>query len=780
MESSDLDRVIGIFLTETAENLASAEEELIELESRPNDSGLVDAVFRTIHTIKGNAYGVGFEAIAEFAHSMEERLEKVRSRQLRIDQSLVSLLLRAVDCLRELTADPGNATLSSAHRAVMGQLDGSTTNSRLDQAATPSDARAAMFGNRGEAAGDNADRTLPPPVAVPEVEMPMSSSAAAGPGDGPIVVPEGNPETDPLDVIFKAIESSTTDQDDLLEAAFRVSGQFSDSPSEASSIDPTDKEASLIDPADMDAVPESGEDQTAPHEVHDDEEPDSSTNTTTEPTASQQGDLRRDSDQDEAGEAATPTHQEDHEPTTAPQMPEGMLLFEDAGEDDDFDASALYANLPESNSAESADWEESESASDFVEIHDPTAPEVDPHAQRASGDASYMRTQGANETIRVTRGKLDRLLNLVSELTISRGKLGQLFDDPTSTRSSFVDAHRESSGLHLDLQDQVMRIRMVPIGPTFRQMTRTVREAAIESHKKVRLSIQGGEVEIDNAIIDHIRDPLTHMIRNAVGHGIETPTERAEVGKDESGTVTLHALQEGGSIVIRVSDDGRGIVPEEIISAAIDQGLLPYGTPLDDPAWRTVIFEPGLSTAGRVSELSGRGVGMNVVKERVERLRGSIELESTPGQGTEWTMRVPMRVAIVDGLSVDVAGDLFVFPLDSVVECVEVPADLKIVTGGQGVMRLRDEPLSFVRLRDLLHIRGGTPHKEHMVVVQHGSNRAGFVVDGLHGESQNVIRPLNELIRGSAGLAGTTVTGGGEIGFILNMADLISLMKEAA
>jgi two-component system chemotaxis sensor kinase CheA len=284
--------------------------------------------------------------------------------------------------------------------------------------------------------------------------------------------------------------------------------------------------------------------------------------------------------------------------------------------------------------------------------------------------------------------------------------------------------------------------------------------------------LEGEDAEVDTSVAQHLRDPLTHMLRNAVDHGIETPDVRRRKGKDPVGTVTLSARHEGGGIVVRMTDDGAGLDRARILARARSRGMVRDGeTPADADLLRLVL-EPGFSTAEAVTDLSGRGVGLDVVRRSVEALRGSVSLESRPGEGTTLTLRLPLTLALIEGFSVGVADETYVVPLESVVECLELPAD-RHEADAAGVLSLRGEPLPFLRLREFLAVPGAAPTRESVVVIRHDSGRAGVVVDALHGGGQAVIKPLGRVLRDVPGVSGSTILGNGRVGLILDVPVLL-------
>jgi two-component system chemotaxis sensor kinase CheA len=390
--------------------------------------------------------------------------------------------------------------------------------------------------------------------------------------------------------------------------------------------------------------------------------------------------------------------------------------------------------------------------------------------ERAQGHVLRNQTR----TLRIDTEKLDRMLNLITEIAISRGRLAQVIETSGGQGAREVlEAHRSADGLHRDLQELIMRSRMVPIEATFRSYIRVVRDLANQSGKLARLEVDAQGVEVDTRIAEHIRDPLTHMIRNAIDHGIELPDERAAAGKDPTGTISLRARHEAGSIVVRVADDGAGLNRAKIAARAAALQLVPDPDALPDHDLFRYIFEPGFSTADEVSSISGRGIGMDVVRRNVEDVRGSLRLDSSPGHGTSITIRLPLTLAIIDGFGVGVGGETYVIPIDTVRECVELPVEERGKTQVRGVINLRGQALPYVHLRSLLGLEGVGAERESVVVVHYDGGRAGLVVDTLFGESQTVIKPLGKLFHGVVGVSGSAIMSDGRVALILDVPALL-------
>jgi two-component system chemotaxis sensor kinase CheA len=391
----------------------------------------------------------------------------------------------------------------------------------------------------------------------------------------------------------------------------------------------------------------------------------------------------------------------------------------------------------------------------------------------AAADVAAAHLPAGGRTLRVDVAKLDRMLDLSGEIAISRGRLGELLERRQATIEDLIEAHREADRLYLDLQELVMKARMVPIGPSFHRHVRTIRDVATAQGKLARLVVEGDEVEVDTAVVEYVRDPLTHMVRNAVDHGIEAPEVRRARGKDPTGRVVLRAFHEAGSMVIQVEDDGAGLDRRRIAEKAASLGLAADASRMTDDDLARVVFEPGLTTVERVTEISGRGVGMDVVRRNVEALRGSVSIESEDGAGTTVTIRVPLTLAIIQGFKIGVSGEVYILPLDAVLECLDLPVEETASGTAFGIVNLRGHPLPYVRLREHLGTGGARPARENVVVVQHGSSVAGLAVDELHGESSTVIKPLGTMFKGIPGVAGSSILGDGKVALILDVPGLL-------
>ena len=391
---------------------------------------------------------------------------------------------------------------------------------------------------------------------------------------------------------------------------------------------------------------------------------------------------------------------------------------------------------------------------------------------RAAALASESGRARSSRNVRIDLRRLDALMNLIGELVITRGRLVQLAltrDDPALT-----DAVAEASRLVSDLQDQIMASRMVPVWQVFDRFPRLVRDSARALGKRIEFTIEGKEIELDRSMLDEIGDPVVHLLRNAIDHGFESEAERLAAGKPPVGRLVLSAARERSSITIRVTDDGRGIDRDRVLAKARRLGLVDSGrTELSDDDLIRLISRPGFSTAERVTDISGRGVGIDVVHARIRSLGGSVEIRSTPGRGTTVTMRLPLTLAILRALLVRVDGDTFAVPMTHVNETVELEgASLKSVKGHE-VLMLRDDVLPLVRFRSLLGLAADGARMPQVIVLEVGERRAGLVVDELAGQQDIVVKQFDAVRNAAALFSGATILGDGAPALIVDVGSLL-------
>ena len=395
-------------------------------------------------------------------------------------------------------------------------------------------------------------------------------------------------------------------------------------------------------------------------------------------------------------------------------------------------------------------------------------------AMRPAADAPVadQRQNKANESVRVPAERLDELMDRVGELVIAQSRLSQLA--AASTDLQLRSVSEEIERLSGELRDTMMVLRMVPVATLFGRFRRLVHDLARETGKAIELITEGESTEVDKTVIERLADPLVHLVRNSVDHGLEQPADRVAAGKPEMGQVKLAARQAGGEVIITITDDGRGIDRARVRAKAEASGLIEPGQAVSDQELLQFIFHPGFSTAQKVTNLSGRGVGMDVVKRTIEGLRGTIDMTSTAGQGSQISLRIPLTVAIIDGLLVRVGEGRYVIPLSAVEECIELSLEDDLRSRGRSFISLRDKLVPFLRLRELFATQTKPDRHQKIVVISTGSERVGLVVDQIIGDHQTVIKSMSKLHAKVATFSGATILGDGSVALILDVAHLVA------
>ncbi|MGM0673740.1 MAG: chemotaxis protein CheA, partial [Spirochaetota bacterium] len=389
------------------------------------------------------------------------------------------------------------------------------------------------------------------------------------------------------------------------------------------------------------------------------------------------------------------------------------------------------------------------------------------------GSRKKVQQEMAGSSIRVSSEKLDNLVDLVGEIVTLQARLSQTTAQLGDSNLNTISENFER--LTDELRDSTMSIRMLPIGTTFSKFRRLVRDLSQELGKEVEMVAAGGETELDKTVIERLNDPLVHVIRNAIDHGIERPEVREKAGKPRTGTVTLSAEHAGAEVLIRITDDGAGLEQASILEKARSRGLIRGDEDLSEQEIYQLLFAPGFSTADSVTSVSGRGVGMDVVKKEIDNLGGSVHIESTPGSGTTFRLNIPLTLAIIDGLLVKIGGQHYVFPLSAVGECIELTEEMRGSESGGHIINNRGDVLPYVRLRDVFGIEGAIDGIEQVVVVYSQQGTVGFVVDSVIGDFQTVIKNLGKLYRDLEGISGATILGDGTVALILDLQKLASL-----
>jgi two-component system chemotaxis sensor kinase CheA len=711
------DHILPTFIAESEELLEAMERGLLELESSGASNDAVNGIFRVAHTIKGSAGLFGLNHVVRFTHIVENVLDRVRSGRLQLESTLVRLLLKCCDHIRLLIAEVSSGNMNEEPA--------------LEQQGEPLLVELSRFLEAAAAAAPVTASSPLPAAAQPAASAvaPSSPATAAAAEEWRIVFDQApnvlRGGQCPLSLIrYLADIGEVIAVQTTLEAL-----------PEAEELDPeqcylgfdirlkanTQKQA-------LESVFEFVLDE-ARLRIH--------------PPPQLQAQWIR---QLEALSTDLPLGQmlrqcevlTQHELDTALALqasyggsrPLGTLLVEQGWLDARVVEAALRRQIAQNGGK-------------------PRAPAGTPERQ----------------SIRVEALKLDHMIDLVGELITAAAAASVSARKAGNTELQECTAHLNQ--LVEEVRESALKLRMVKIGVTFDRFRRVVHDVAHELGKDIELEISGQDTELDKTVIEKIGDPLTHLVRNAIDHGIESADKRLAAGKPARGTLRLNAFHDSGSIIIEVSDDGGGMRRDRILAKAIERGLIEHGRSLDDDEIFALVFEPGFSTAEQVTNLSGRGVGMDVVKRNITALRGSIAIRSQEGQGSTISVRLPLTLAIINGFLVGVEDAAFVVPLEMVDECVGLHAERDA-----SYINLRGQVLPLIRLRELFSLPGRPRHRESVVVVRTGARRIGLIVDELLGELQTVIKPLGVMFRSLKGISGSTVLGNGDVALILDVPAL--------
>ena len=754
--SMNLDDALHTFIIEAKELLEDMEAALLRIEQTPDDADTINAIFRAAHTIKGSAGLFGFDHVVAFTHVAESVLDKVRNGEIAITSELVALFLGVGDHLGAMIV------------AIAGGIEPD---------AQMHDASNALVDKLRTYLGQSSQVSCQPPATAAEPQLEKENAAGVGSDNwhlslrfGPDVLRNG---MDPLSFI-------------------RYLGTFG-------------KIVEIVTLVDkVPALPE------------------------LDPEASYLGfEIAFQTEADKATiEGAFEFVRDD---AIIHILPPHSLISE---------YQRLISELPQEElrlgeilvRCGTLTSHELDAALDRQADH-PDGPAhplgevlvdqklVQPRVVEAALDKQKQVKEAKSAEsglIRVNADNLDEHINLIGELIIASA--GASLIAQQTVNPALLEAMARLSRLVEEVRDSALKLRMVQIGATFKRFQRVVRDVSAELGKDIRLEISGGETDLDKTVVEKIGDPLTHLVRNSMDHGIEPADVRLARGKPAHGTLQLNAYHDSGSIVIEVADDGGGLKRERILAKAIERGLIKADQQLSDQEIYQLIFLPGFSTVEQVSNLSGRGVGMDVVRRNITALRGTVDIDSVEGVGTTMRIRLPLTLAIIDGFLVGVNASSFVVPLDMVVECVELSAQQTEDSHGRDHLNLRGEVLPFIRLKQLFDVPEAPPAtieiaddegelgtvrqgsssslltaegaaalasdpeltfllnpvpRENVVVVQYGGRRTGLVVDKLMGEFQTVIRPLGEVFSGLDGISGFTILGNGNVALILDVPGLV-------
>ncbi|BFM05985.1 chemotaxis protein CheA [Halioxenophilus aromaticivorans] len=726
----DLKQFYQVFFEESYEGLDVMEQGLLEIsKSGTDDPELINTIFRSAHSIKGGAGTLGFPEIVSFTHVLETLLDEVRDGARSLTNESIDLLLKSCDALRDMfqsleQEQPIDDTVSKELLAAFEQM--------LSQPSATGETAA------GEAAGSDAGLSSQD-SALEQTFFPTGDAAdgSAGSDAGgdkiwligfkpePQILLTGN---EPLRIFRELEELGSLD----VEANVEVVPAFDQISVDECFVSWTLRLDGSVDRDDIESAfdwvmdeCELNIERVDAHATSDDASANESAEI--EVTAASDG-------TDEPTPAVA-------EPQAAPE-PATVSVAE---------APAAPAAKPSGTLAAKA-----------------------PAAKSESGGMS----SSAGGSIRVGIDKVDNLINLVGELVITQSMLSELgnnFDmDKLERLANGLEQLQQNTR---ELQESVMRIRMLPISFTFNRFPRMIRDLSMKTGKKVDLVLSGEQTELDKTVMEQIGDPLVHLVRNAIDHGLEMPEERAAAGKDETGKIQLNAEHRGGNIVIEITDDGRGIDPDKILAKAREKGLVAPEQELTVPEIYDLIFEPGFSTAASVSDISGRGVGMDVVRRNIKSLGGRIEIESELGKGSTIRVHLPLTLAILDGQLVRVGKEVFIIPLVAIVESLQIKAELvNRVSGNMVLYRLREDNVPIVPIYKEFNIEADNQELENalLVVVEGDGNKIGLLVDDLLAQQQVVIKSLESNYRRVEGISGATILGDGSVSLILDIQGLIT------
>ncbi|TLX52246.1 chemotaxis protein CheA [Pseudoalteromonas ruthenica] len=674
--SIDLSQFFEVFFEESFEGLDAMESELLNLTPGEADSETLNTIFRAAHSIKGGSGTFGFTSVSDFTHVLETLLDQIRQGQRQLEAQHVNLLLRSVDCLREMLQALQSEQEPELHTAKELQQ-------QFEEILGLSEGEVAANENQASAS------------------------------------PSQQVETNTYQILFKPHHH-----------LFKTGNEPLFMLSDLGDLGSIEVEA------DLSAIPEiqnlQGDECFMSWKVF----------------------LQTEATQEQIKE-----------------------VFEWVEDDADIDISLCGGLFSEQESSAPTEPLERDDAAQQSSENEPVAQAT--QAPASKGKANKAKSNEST-SIRVGIDKIDSLINMVGELVITQSMLSQLGEQEVTenTLAALQEGLAQLAHNTRDLQENVMRIRMLPISFVFSRFPRLVRDISQKLGKQVELKILGEGTELDKTVMEKISDPMVHLVRNSLDHGLETPEQRKQSGKPEIGTVTLNAFHQGGNIVIEIMDDGRGLNTGKIREKAIANGLIDGNEELSDDDINELIFEPGFSTADEVSDISGRGVGMDVVRQNISSLSGSIEVVSTPGTGSTFTIRLPLTLAILDGQLVRIAEHTYIVPLITIVESLQIDTN-KVSRVGKSleVLRLRDEYIPILRLYQLFNHHDAITEldKALLVVVECDNQKVGLLVDDLLAQQQVVIKSLEANYQKVDGVSGATILGDGRVSLIVDIAGLTKM-----
>ncbi|HDH04179.1 MAG TPA: chemotaxis protein CheA [Nitrospirae bacterium] len=724
---SKTDQHRDAYKEEANELLAELETSLLELEESPDDPELIGCIFRALHTIKGSGAMFGFDDIASFTHEVETVFDMVRNGEMSVTKELVDLTLSARDHIKALLDNPDSIDKQKAGE-IIASLKKLSPDTKEQKRVNPCSPAPPPYGNNPESEPQERNITYrirfrpPPDIFTKGINPVLLINELSTIGDCRIAaqtdtIPQLNDINPEFCYTYWDVILTTSQGINAIKDIFIF----------------IEDECELdIDVIDDSRNPDEESGYTKLRDVlvdrgyitRDDFQKITGTHKRIGEILVERGDIR----------------QEDLQKILVEQKPVGEMLVD--------------AGLVDAGKVESALTEQ----------------------QHVNNVRQKQQKTDPVSSIRVSSDKLDRLVDLVGELVTVQARLTQTA--ATTNDPELLLVAEEVERLTNELRDNTMSVRMVTIGTMFSKFKRLVRDLSGELGKEVEMSTEGAETELDKTVIDKLNDPLVHLIRNSIDHGIEAPDVRNDYGKPGQGIVHLSARHSGANVLIEIMDNGAGLNPEAICDKAVEKGLIEPDAELSEKDTFALILAPGFSTAGKITGVSGRGVGMDVVKRSIDALRGSIDISSERGIGTTITLKLPLTLAIIDGLLVKIGHDFFVLPLSLVEECVELTKEDVAGAHGRQIANVRGEIVPYISLREQFMINGGKPDIEQIVITEIDSHRVGFVVDHVIGEHQTVIKTLGRVYRDVEGVSGATILGDGTVALILDVPKLVQNVEK--
>lgn len=789
MIDDSMKEIINDFVQEALELLDSLSENFIELEKNPDDKELLNTIFRAAHTIKGSAGFLGFQNLVELAHSAENILNRLRQGEIKLTSDMMDYLLKTMDILTAMirnindTGEEGNfdneEIIRKLNLLAADEGTGETAPEQRTEEIKPAEDN---FGTENNNISPQEAQTL-------------ESNKNAGSN---IANANGN--------VNDSDNSKNNDKKNTAEDTKEVKAEESSIPAGGSSTGseknhPKRKvrnlgdillEDNLMSPDELSQIlkekeqEEEKEKEKGEEQGHDgvksnntDVSADISGKNIKEPDTAKD----KDKDKDKADNVSN------------------ISNYNDANKINNNKTENLNETVKTAETEKQNYKKPSENAA--AEIKKPVLAAVQPQPQMQQMHPAV--TAPVETTIRVDVERLDNVMNLVGELVLSRNRIFNIasklelkYPDDEFT-DTLIEVVSNLNLITTDLQLAVMKTRMQPVKKVFSKFPRMVRDLSKELGKEIELNIAGEETELDKSVIEEIGDPLVHLIRNSIDHGIEMPEDRIKAGKSKAGTINLSAEHEGNYIIIEVSDDGKGMDPDILRKKAVEKGLIDDKTAasISDKDALSLIFAPGFSTKDKVTEISGRGVGMDVVKTNIQKLNGIIDIESEKGKGSDIILKLPLTVAIIQTLIIGVEDEVFAIPLNSVVETLRIPESSIQTIDNHEVINLRKSVLSLLRLSEEFSV-GASQNKPlqsagntsaadkkalsgkevYVVVVALAEKRIGIVVDTLYGQEEVVIKSLGDYQFGYKGISGATITGDGKVVLIMDIASMIDVLQK--